>query len=95
MPGCEPIDIDGLTYSGAFADFDGAAFHEHFGTAHEMWCSPWGGGMAWAATAPYLAARRSRDGKARHVLNVFPVAWATQRGVDDRRPRRGARRDSR
>ena len=36
--------------------------------------------MAWAATAPYLAARAIREGKARHVLNVFPVAWATQRG---------------
>ena len=36
--------------------------------------------MAWAATAPYLAAQAIRDGKARHVLNVFPVAWATQRG---------------
>ena len=30
--GLEPPDIDGLTYSGAFADFDVAAFHEHFGT---------------------------------------------------------------
>jgi acetyl-CoA acetyltransferase len=35
--------------------------------------------MAWAATAPYLAARAIRAGEARHVLNVFPVAWATQR----------------
>jgi acetyl-CoA acetyltransferase len=77
--GLEPADIDGITWSGAFADFDVAAFHEHFGTTHDMWTSPWGGGMAWAATAPYLAARAIRDGKARHVLNVFPVAWATQR----------------
>jgi acetyl-CoA acetyltransferase len=45
-----------------------------------MWTSPWGGGMAWAATAPYLAAQAINEGKARHVLNVFPVAWATQRG---------------
>ena len=30
--GLEPADIDGLTWSGAFADFDAAAFHEHFGT---------------------------------------------------------------
>ena len=50
--GLKPEDIDGLTCSGAFADFDVAAFHEHFGTTHEMWSSPWGGGMAWAATAP-------------------------------------------
>ena len=78
--GLTPQDIDGLTWSGAFPDFDDRVFREHFGTTHEMWTSPWGGGMAWAATAPYLAAQAIRDGKARHVLNVFPVAWATQRG---------------
>ena len=78
--GLQPRDIDGLTYSGAFPDFDVAAFHEHFGTSHEIWSSPWGGGMAWAATAPYLAAGAIAQGQAKHVLNVFPVAWATQRG---------------
>jgi acetyl-CoA acetyltransferase len=77
--GLRPEDIDGLTWSGAFADFDAAAFHEHFGTSHDLWTSPWGGGMAWAATAPYLAAQAIRERKARHVVNVFPVAWATQR----------------
>src|SRR6476619_1210099 len=77
--GLEPSDIDGLTWSGAFPDFDAAAFHEHFGTTHDLWVSPWGGGMAWAATAPYLAAQAIRTGGARHVVNVFPVAWATQR----------------
>jgi acetyl-CoA acetyltransferase len=77
--GLEPADIDGLTWSGAFADFDADAFHEHFGTSHELWTSPWGGGMAWAATAPYLAAKAIAQKKARHVLNVSPVAWATQR----------------
>jgi acetyl-CoA acetyltransferase len=77
--GLEPADVDGLTWSGAFADFDVGAFHEHFGTSHDMWASPWGGGMAWAATAPYLAAKAIRERRARHVLNVFPVAWATQR----------------
>jgi acetyl-CoA acetyltransferase len=77
--GLTPADIDGITWSGAFADFDVDAFHEYFGTSHDMWTSPWGGGMAWAATAPYLAAQAINEGKARHVLNVFPVAWATQR----------------
>jgi acetyl-CoA acetyltransferase len=77
--GLEPSDIDGLTWNGAFADFDAAAFHEHFGTDHELWTSPWGGGMTWAATAPHLAAQAIEAGKAKHVLNVFPVAWATQR----------------
>jgi acetyl-CoA acetyltransferase len=77
--GLTPADIDGLTWSGAFADFDAAAFHEHFGTSHDLWTSPWGGGMAWAATAPALAADPIRAKQARHVVNVFPVAWATQR----------------
>ena len=77
--GLEPRDIDGLTYSGAFADFDVAAFREHFGTGHEMWSSPWGGGMSWAGTAPHLAAKAIDRKQAKHVLNVFPVAWATQR----------------
>ena len=77
--GLEPSDIDGLTWSGAFPGFDAEAFHEHFGTSHDLWTSPWGGGMAWAATAPYLAARAIERREARHVLNVFPVAWATQR----------------
>src|SRR5205085_8622874 len=58
--GLAPADIDGITWSGTFADFDDAAFREHFGTTHEMWTSPWGGGMAWAATAPYLAAQAIR-----------------------------------
>ncbi len=77
--GLEPSDIDGLTYSGTFGEFDVAAFHDYFGTTHDMWSSPWGGGMAWAGTAPYLAAQAMREGNARHVLNVFPVAWASQR----------------
>jgi acetyl-CoA acetyltransferase len=78
--GLTPDVIDGITWSGAFPDFDAAAFHEHFGTSHDLWTSPWGGGMAWAATAPYLAAAAIREEQATHVLNVFPVAWATQRG---------------
>ena len=77
--GLEPADIDGLTYSGSFAEFGVAEFHQHFGTTHDVWSSPWGGGMAWAGTAPYLAAKAIGAGEARHVLNVFPVAWATQR----------------
>ncbi len=79
--GLVPSDIDGLTWSGAFADFDADAFHAHFGTTHDLWTSHWGGGMAWAATAPYLAAQAIRDKRTRHVVNVFPVAWATQRGA--------------
>jgi acetyl-CoA acetyltransferase len=78
--GLEPSDIDGLTWNRAFADFDAAAFHDHFGTRHDLWTSQWGGGMTWAGTAPHLAAKAIEAGKAKHVLNVFAVAWATQRG---------------
>lgn len=77
--GLTPADIDGLTYSASMADFDVAAFHEHFGTSHEMWSSSEGGGMVWAGSAPYEAARAIAAGKATHVVNVFPVAWATMR----------------
>ena len=61
--GLEPADIDGLTWSGAFADFDVDAFHEHFGTTHDMWTSPWGGGMA--GPRPRRTSRRRRSARAR------------------------------
>jgi acetyl-CoA acetyltransferase len=79
--GLEPADVDGIMYSGGMAEqFDEAAFHAHFGTSHEMWTSARGGGMVWAGTAPHEAALAIREGKARHVLNTFAVAWATKRG---------------
>ena len=78
--GLEPTDIDGLMYVGMPEQFDVAAFHEYFGTSHEIWESNKGGGMTGAGTAPYFAAPALRDGTARYVLNTFGVAWATQRG---------------
>jgi acetyl-CoA acetyltransferase len=79
--GLEPTDIDGIMYTPFGGDqFDEHAFHSHFGTSHEMWVSKHGGGMVWAATAPYEAALAIREGRARHVLNTFAVAWATRRG---------------
>jgi acetyl-CoA acetyltransferase len=79
--GLAPGDVDGLLHSGGIPEqFDAAAFHAHFGTRHEIWESPRGGGMNLAATAPLEAARALRAGKARVILNVFAVAWATQRG---------------
>ena len=90
--GLEPADIDGLTWSGAFADFDVAVFHEHFGTTHDMWTSPWGGGMAWAATAPYLAARRDPRGQGAPRAQRVPGRVGDAARLDDRRPGRGARR---
>jgi acetyl-CoA acetyltransferase len=79
--GLAPRDIDGLMAMAHMPDqLTVADFHEHFGTAHEMWSSPAGGGMVWAGTAPADAAAALREGRARHIVNVFAVAWATQRG---------------
>jgi acetyl-CoA acetyltransferase len=78
--GLQPSDIDGLMYIPFSGDqFDAAAFHAHFGTAHDLWVSQKGGGMVWAGSAPYDAALALRSGKATYVLNTFSVAWATQR----------------
>lgn len=78
--GLRPTDVDGLMYT----PFDGQQFtaddfQQHFGTRHPMWVSTQGGGMTWAGSAPYEAAQAIRTGAARHVVNVFSVAWATQR----------------
>ena len=79
--GLEPTDVDGIMFSGGLGEqFDDAAFRAHFGIDHELFVSREGGGMAWAATAPYVAARAIRERKAKTILNVFSVAWATERG---------------
>jgi len=77
--GLRPEDIDGIMYTPVAADFDERAFREHFGVSQELWVSRQGGGMVWAASAPYEAALALRSGRARHIVNVFSVAWATQR----------------
>jgi len=78
--GLEPGDVDGLMYT----PFDGQQltaddFRAHFGTSRELWVSTQGGGMVWAGSAPYEAALALRAGKATTIVNVFSVAWATQR----------------
>ena len=79
--GLDPGDVDGIMRVPFGRDqFDQAAYREHFGTSHPMWESDRGGGMVWAGTAPYEAAAALREGKARHIVNTFAVAWATQRG---------------
>jgi acetyl-CoA acetyltransferase len=78
--GLAPTEVDGLMYVGMPEQFDVAAFHDYFGTDHDVWESKRGGGMTGAATAPYHAAGALRTGRARYVLNTFGVAWATQRG---------------
>ncbi len=78
--GLKPSDVDGITLSMVDTDFDAAAFHEHFGTSHDIWVSRCGGGMTWAATAAYDAALAIRRGDAKTVVNVFSVDWASKRG---------------
>jgi acetyl-CoA acetyltransferase len=77
--GLRPDQIDGITWNGPGDQFDDRAFHAHFGTSHELFVSNEGGATTGAAMAPYTAAQAIAAGKATHVLNVFSVAWATER----------------
>jgi acetyl-CoA acetyltransferase len=77
--GLTPHDIDGIMRNPMADQLDAAAFHAHFGTTHDMWESTAGGGMTWAANAPYAAAQALHAGAATCILNTFGVAWATQR----------------
>jgi acetyl-CoA acetyltransferase len=78
--GLEPTDVDGLMWHPSFpGQLDADAFHAYFGTSHELWTSLEGGGMTWAGTAPYTAAKAMAEGKASVIVNAFAVAWASQR----------------
>jgi acetyl-CoA acetyltransferase len=80
--GLAPDDVDGLMFrSGMGPQLDAGAFRAHFGTKRDLWVSHEGGAMTWAATAPAIAARALRDGRARVVVNVFSVDWASRRGA--------------
>ncbi|HZR83697.1 MAG TPA: transporter [Candidatus Binatia bacterium] len=78
--GLQAGDVDGIM----FTPFDGhqfnaADFRAHFGCSRELWESTQGGGMVWAGSAPYEAALAIRARRASVIVNVFSVAWATQR----------------
>jgi acetyl-CoA acetyltransferase len=78
--GLTPGDVDGIMSSPFGGDqLTEDDFRAHFGVSHDMWVSRQGGGMRWAATAPYEAALALRRGEATCILNTFAVAWATQR----------------
>ena len=80
--GLQPEDVDGIMFGrGMGPQFDAQAYREHFGTTHDMWVSHEGGGMAWAATAPSVAAKAIANGDATTIVNVFSVAWASERGT--------------
>ena len=85
--GLQPQDIDGLMVSFGISDqIDVADFHAHFGTCHDIWFSREGGAMTWAATCAHTAAQALRGRKARHIVNVFAVDWATQRAAGTATP---------
>jgi len=78
--GLEPGDVDGIMYTPFDGhQFDAADFRVHFGVTRDLWQSTQGGGMVWAGSAPYEAALAIRQQKASVIVNVFSVAWATQR----------------
>jgi acetyl-CoA acetyltransferase len=79
--GLSPREVDGFQHQpGGFGDqLTVEEFRDYFGITGELWSSPTGGGMRWAATAPHDAAVAIRDGRASVVVNNFAVAWATQR----------------
>lgn len=80
--GLTPADIDGLMIQkGMAGQFSAEAFHARFGTRHDLWISDAGGAMTWAGTAPYQAAQALRAGRARHILNVFSIDWASQKAA--------------
>tara|TARA_R100000005_G_scaffold42382_2_gene19981 strand:- start:3496 stop:4749 length:1254 start_codon:yes stop_codon:yes gene_type:complete len=80
--GLQPQDIDGLMVSGHIADqITPEDFHRYFGTRGPLWFSTDGGAMIWAATCAHQAALAMRTGRARHIVNVFAVDWATRRAA--------------
>jgi acetyl-CoA acetyltransferase len=76
--GLKPHEVDGLMFAGRPGQVSVPAYHAHFGTSHEMWSSPRGGSLTACAIAPYEAAHAIRAGKARTILNVFGIDWATE-----------------
>ena len=80
--GLSPGQIDGVMYSGYLPEqYDSASHRKHFNLAGDIWESDQGGGMVWAATAPYQAAEALRTGKANYIVNSFSVDWASKRPV--------------
>jgi acetyl-CoA acetyltransferase len=79
--GLTPEDVDGLMFrSGIGPQLDADAFRAYFGTTQDLWVSHEGGAMTWAGTAPAVAAQALRSGRARVIVNVFSVDWASRRG---------------
>lgn len=78
--GLTPAEVDGLmVQKGIPGQFTAQDFRQRFGASHELWVSDAGGAMTWAGTAPYAAAQALKSGRARHIVNVFSIDWASQK----------------
>lgn len=80
--GLTPAQVDGLMLQrGMGGQITLADYHARFGTSHDVWISDMGGAMTWAGTAPYTAALALKEGKARTIINVFSIDWASQKAA--------------
>ncbi len=78
--GLKPQDIDGLMISPGISDqLTPEDFRQHFQVTQDIWFSQEGGAMIWGATCAHTAAHAIRARKARNIVNVFAVDWATAR----------------
>ena len=74
-----PTDVDGIMVAGGLAgQITADDFRAHYGTSQEIWFSPDGGAFAQVATAPYDAWAAMRAGKARTIISVLGIDWASQ-----------------
>jgi acetyl-CoA acetyltransferase len=85
--GLRPDEIDGLMLSPGIPDqITPQDYRDHFGTEQDIWFSEEGGAMIWGATCAHTAAHAIRAGKAKTIVNVFAVDWATTRKQGGGRP---------
>jgi acetyl-CoA acetyltransferase len=77
--GLKPGEVDGLMITGTRpGQPDPDAFRRYFGVSQDIWYSGNGGSFIQSATALYEAALAIRQKKARRIVNVFSIDWATQ-----------------
>ena len=74
-----PGDVDGLMIAGGLGgQIDADGFRQHYGVAQDIWFSQDGGAFAQAATAPYAAWQAIQSGRARTIVSVLGIDWASQ-----------------
>ncbi len=82
--GISPEDVDGIMVTGHYdRQVTPELFRAYYRTRQDIWFSGAGGAMTYAATAPYYAALALRARKARVIVNVFAVDWASEMARKD------------